>query len=273
MAVSVMTKSASISITHRPHVNTPAVSGALMTFNCSQLTVAGECKITGGATDSPAGWTLGWIQLQWIETNWGYYRGHTNNDGSCFLQRARPPARPAQACRDTLTVGAIFVDNNPGLDKMVATAGMPFPVKLTASFPDAPSDAFPLSRNNSLTGKMNYLREAQLEFHFCSVLSLRDPGGTFHHLKHFLWNVHWQGKFLPTNFSNLAAPWTITHKTSGIGNSAHVSPIYDGGPTDRRFRSIITTASTANCNSTAGHALAAPNTNESKTWKNFDVRR
>lgn len=273
MAISVVAGSASMTITQRPSVNPPRVGGTFMTFTSVDLKARGECQITGSAGDNPAGWTLGLIQLQWIETNWGYYRGQTNIDGSCFLQRARPPARPQQGCRDTLRNGAIFIDNNPGRDRTVATGGMPFPIKMTAEFPDAPGEAYPLTRANSLTHKVNFLREVQLEFHFCTTLSLRSPTGTFSHLKHFLWNVHWQARFQPTNFANLAAPWTITQTGGKLGNTANVSRIASGGPTDRKFTTILTTAGAPNCNITATNAANAPNSRESRVWDNFDVRR
>jgi hypothetical protein len=152
--------------------------GEFMTFPCQQgITISGQCKIKGDPGDNPEGWTLGLIQLQWIETNWGSYRGQSNSDGSCFLQRARPPARAAKGCRDTLGAGEIFVNNAPGLDRTVATAGTPFPIAMTAQFSDAPTDAYPLTRPNSLTGKANFLGEVQLEFHFCTILTLKDPAG------------------------------------------------------------------------------------------------
>ncbi len=273
MAISVVARSASMSITQHPRVNPPTVVGGSMRFTCTALNAGGECQITGAPGDNPVGWTLGLIQLQWIETNWGYYQGQTNTDGSCFLQRARPPARPAQGCRDTLTVGSIFVDNNPGLDRTTAVVGARFPIRMTARFPDAPGDAYSLTRVNSLTGRANFLREAQLEFHFCTVLSLRSPTGIFQHLKHFMWNVHWQAQFHPTNFANLAAPWTITLTGGALGNTANVSHIFDGGPTDRRFTGIITAAGVPNCNVTAANAANAPNSRESRIWENFDVRR
>ncbi len=261
-------------VRQRPTVAVPAVNGDLMGFTCGQdLQAAGECRITGAAGDNPGGWTLGLIQLQWIETNWGYYRGQSDRDGSVFLQRARPPARPAQGCRDTLAVGAIFVDNNPGLDRTVAAAGAPFPIHMTAAFFDGPSETYPLRRLNALTGRMNFLREVQLEFHFCTVLSLQDPAGPFRHLKHIYWNVHWQARFLPSNFANLAAPWNVTLEGGGIGNEANVSLIFDGGPNDPRFAGIITAPGAPNCNAVAGVEAGAPNIRESRKWDNFDVTR
>src|ERR1700730_10749774 len=150
MAITVVPGSASMLVEHRPNVAAPSVRGTDMTFTCrDRLRVSGKCRITGVPGDNPAGSTLGLIQLQWIETNWGDYRGQNQSDGSCFLQRARPPTRAAQGCRDTLAVGGILVDNNPGLDRTVATAGTPFPIDMTAVFFDGPGDSYPLTRLNS----------------------------------------------------------------------------------------------------------------------------
>jgi hypothetical protein len=275
MAITVVPKSALMKVTQRPTVARPVVNGTDMTFTCQhEIKISGRCKIKGDHGDNPAGWTLGLIQLQWIETNWGYYRGQFDHDGSCFLQRARPPARAAQGCRDTLGVGEIFVNNAPGLDRTVATAGTPFPIAMTAQFSDAPSDAYPLTRFNSLTGKTNFLREVQLEFHFCTILTLKDPVDNFRHLKHLLWNVHWQAQFRPTDFAHIAAPWTITPTGDAIGNTANVSnagDAYDGGPVERKFTEIATAPLAPNCNEVANDATGAPNTRESPVWHDFDV--
>ena len=75
---------------------------------------------------------------------------------------------------------------------------------MTATLSDGPHEFYALTRTNSRTGKMNFLREVQLEFHFCTILALMDPDpalqvralfGTenaFRYLKHVFWNVHWQ---------------------------------------------------------------------------------
>jgi len=133
---------------------------------------------------------LGLHQLKFIDTDWAYYRGKLNQDGSSFLQYSRPPPLPTGGCRDTLKVGGIFVDNNPGLDKTVVAAGASFPATMSAAFSDPPGRGFDLSRTNALTGKDNFLREAQTELHFCTVLSLQSAAGAFQHLKSVYWNVH-----------------------------------------------------------------------------------
>jgi hypothetical protein len=273
VAISIVPGSILVTVATRPGVNTPAVDGAFMTFTCSSgIRLTGECKITGSAGDNPAGWTLGIIQLKFVDTDWACYRGQSNGDGSSFLQYSRPPALPKGGCRDTLAVGGIFIDNNPGLDRTVATAGAVLPLKMSALLTDAPGRGFDLSRRNGLTTKTNYLREAQTELHFCTVLSLMSPGGVYQHLKSVYWNVHWQGRFLPSNFANLAAPWTINTTGGPLGNMANVSKIIDGRPTDGRFASIVTAAATPNCNAATNASYAAPNVRESTTiWANFDV--
>jgi hypothetical protein len=61
------------------------------------ISADGEVMVHGDAADSLVGWTFGFIQLERVETNWGYYRGQFNRDGSLFLQRGRRPARPSLA--------------------------------------------------------------------------------------------------------------------------------------------------------------------------------
>src|ERR1700730_11042496 len=274
MAITVVPGSVLMEVTQRPAVATPVVDGDNMAFLCQQgITISGRCKIDGGLGDNPEGWTLGLIQLQWIETNWGSYRGQSNNDGSCFLQRARPPARAAKGCRDTLEVGEIFVNNAPDLNRTVATAGTSFPIAMAAQFSDEPRDYYSLTHLNSLTSKTNFLREVQLEFHFCTILTLKDPTGNFRHLKHLLWNVHWQAKFHPTDYAHIAADWIITPDAMGsTANVSNAGNAYDGGPREPRFTAIATDPSAPNCNEVAGNAFSAPNTEESRVWHDFDVR-
>ncbi|MBZ5625009.1 MAG: hypothetical protein LAQ69_40850 [Acidobacteriia bacterium] len=246
------------------------MEGTSMAFNCTKITFHGECKITGTSADNPKGWTLGFIQLQFINTDWVYYRGQSNADGSSFLQFARPPALPKGGCRDTVTPGAIFIDNNTGHDRTVAKAGAAFPISMSAEFPDAPARIYDLSRKNGKTKKANFLQEAQIELHFCTVLSLMSPAGVYQHVKSVYWNVHWQYRFQPTNFGNLSASWTKT-PMGGLGNMAKVGKNVDGPPTDSRFSSIITSPATPNCNLLTVAAHRSPNVKESDTWVNFDV--
>jgi len=150
---------------------------------------------------------------------------------------------------------------------------------MTATFSDAPSESYPLTRFNTRTGKINFLREVQLEFHFCTILALMDPDparallalldleNAFRYLKHVFWNVHWQAKFLPTNFANIAARWTITRTGGALGNTVNVSHTFDGRPTDPRFAGIAAALLAPNCVQVATAAAGAPNTRENLKWE------
>jgi hypothetical protein len=294
MAITVVPGSAQMPVTKKPVLTIGKDdTNTNMTFTCVELVgdkmvfieverpieMRGRCKITGNPGDNPAGWTLGLIQLQWIETNWGYYQGEKDIHGSCFVQRGRPPARPVQGCRDTLAVGGILFDNKPGHDRTVATAGTPFPINMTATLSDGPHESYALTRTNSRTGQMNFLREVQLEFHFCTILALMNPDpllqvralldleNAFQYLKHVFWNVHWQAKFLPTNFASVAAPWTITRTGGALGNTVNVSPTYDGRPTDPRFAGISAALLAPNCLQAANAARDKPNIRENLKWE------
>jgi hypothetical protein len=271
--ISIDRSSARLRVTSRPTVNTPNLASPVMRFTSGGFQAAGEVSLNGVTLlDIPLGWSLGFIQAQWIETNWVYYRGQSNNHGSIFLQRARPPARPAQACRDTLgPVGDIFYDMQIGRGLSIALIPA-YPLKLTVTFADFPSESANLIETNTLTTQPNYLRECQLEFHFCTILTVRDPSNVFHHLKSVYWNMHWQARFQPWNFASaLTTPWTITLVDGG--NAGNVGNIIDGAPTDKRFTGVLTSAQTQNCNQVFRAAVASPNRAESRVWANFDVRR
>ncbi|HLJ46477.1 MAG TPA: hypothetical protein VKU01_10745 [Bryobacteraceae bacterium] len=276
MAISVVPGSGNIRLTNRPAVGAPVINDptADVTFPIAQqIRAVGSARFNIGAADPIAGWFLGWLQAQWIETNWGYYRGQTNGDGSAFYQRARPPARPSQACRDTFgPVGQIFYGVEP-TRRAVLPAG-PSPAGgalVSTNFNDGPSDTYPLSVTNNLTHKTNWLREVQLEFHFCTVLVVRDPAGNFTQLKSFYWNTHWQYRFHASVF-----PMTAAHTRSEAiagGVAANVGHVIEGAVTDRRFTGVLTSLQTQSCNDFAAAESANPNIRESRVWDNFDVRR
>jgi hypothetical protein len=227
-------------------------------------------NFSGAAGDNTAGWLVGWIQAQWIETSWGYYRGQSSNHGSEFHQRARPPARPAQACRDTLGPAAdIFYDTGFGL-RASLSGGAAFPRTVTVEFHDTPSEGDPISVNNALTQQPNFLREVQLELHICTVLVAKDPSGVFHQLKHIYWNLRWQYRFTPTAFPPGRATLTVAPIASGIGSD--VSRVFSGAATDRRFAHVLTSPQVCNCNQFADGARMSPNIRRLRVWENFDVR-
>ena len=200
MAISIISNSAEIRIVTRPRVLPPVINLADVSFPSSRILCGGSVNFSGAAGDNTAGWLVGWIQAQWIETSWGYYRGQTSNHGSEFHQRARPPARPGQACRDTLGPASdIFYDTGFGL-RAPLPGGAAFPRTVNVEFHDTPSEGYAISVNNALTQQPNFLREVQLELHFAPSSGGKDPSGVFHQLKHIYWNLRWQYRFTPTAF-------------------------------------------------------------------------
>jgi hypothetical protein len=219
------------------------------------------------------GWTLGFIQAEWVDTNWLYYRGEHNNDGSILFQRSRPPSRPVKACRDVDPATDIFYTDSWNLPAVKLTDSFPLTLKVDHS--DRPKDSCDGVVLNSKTGKNNFLREAQLEFLFCTVLTARDPTGRYFHLKSFYWNVRWQARFQPFSFASPMGVWHVTPTAGGQGQST--SGVIEGEPSDRRFKGILTDLAVPGCNALTplytnmppGHICR----HESNVWTSFDVRK
>src|SRR5437899_3793188 len=72
----------------------PTVVGGQALFQCSKIEATGSVTLIG--SQPAAGWALGFIQVEWVDTNWLYYRGKENDHGSIFFQRSRPPPPPHQ---------------------------------------------------------------------------------------------------------------------------------------------------------------------------------
>jgi hypothetical protein len=277
MTVSIVNNSARIVVTRQPTTNHPAIFASKMSFTSNYIAATGEVKLNCAPGDNASGWTAGFIQAQWIETNWCSYRGRNNSDGSIFLQRGRPPARATQACRDcvnSVPVNGIFYST--AATTTGGPAGMTNTQTLRFDFSDQPADSCNLIETNSLTGQPNYLAEAQFEFLFCTVLSVRDPSGAFHHLASFYWNVRWQAKFKPLTFGAVPA-FQIMSLSAGTG--AGTGPVIRGTPTDKRFTGVLTSPQHQSCNQVFQAATAATtvpsaqNRHESPIWTSFNVRQ
>lgn len=278
--------SSSFTVTRRPLIAPvqPTVSNGQRGANfslASGIEGVGTVVLNGAAGDSGAGWNVGFLQAQWIETNWLAYRGLTQADGSVFVQRARPPARPRQGCFDCLVAGAPFYGTGANPATLVPATGGPalpfvaplpaspgFPLTISAVHADFPGDFAPFSRRNGHTKKMNFLSEVQLEFHFCISLVVREPGGQLHFLQNLYWNVHWQNKFA---FANAAANPAVT--VVAAGTAANVGHVIAGRISDARFATVLTTPQTTNCNAIASTAEQRPNLTETAGWPLFNVTR
>jgi len=239
--------------------NVPNFAGGNANFSCAPMHCEGAVRFNGLPADDRTGWHVGWIQAQWIETNTGYYRGQFDRDGSISIQRGRPPVRMSQACRDTSgPVGDIFTDPTDPLEFQILLLADDFPCTVNVESNDHPGETYPLILTNAITNKPNFLQEVQLEFHFCTVLSVQDPTLNFHHLAAFYWNVHWQYRFLPRVFPNpLDAQWfPPTPVAGGIG--AHHSGVIEGTPTDKRFSGFLTSDQVSSCVDLANLETADP---------------
>ena len=78
-------------VTGHPAPGVPAIEGNGMFFTASPVRLSGFATLLGNAGDSALGWKVGFIQVQWVETNWCAYRGAASNDGSIFIQRGKMP--------------------------------------------------------------------------------------------------------------------------------------------------------------------------------------
>ena len=279
-------------------LNTPALAPVkiqaapapgVVAFSCSRfLEYVGDITFSDEKHRPGITWQVGFVQAEYIETNWGFYRGFRQTDGSVFVQRGRPPARPRQACNDSLFPGSPFsMTGNPHPFQTPSTGGPPLPLigSSTPNSPgntirifgfDGPDDSYDLTRTNATAkNAINTLFEAQLEFLFCTALIGRSSAGDLRFLKHFYWNVRWQTQLNPAPI----AGGIPTPNPPGKGNGTNVGPIIDGEPTDGRFLPLLKYPQSTNCNTLAGNAGAAilkpgsPNVRERSDWSLVDVRR
>ncbi|HWF46649.1 MAG TPA: hypothetical protein VG168_06570 [Bryobacteraceae bacterium] len=278
MAISIVPGSGKITKIQGGKSVAPTISGGIANFSVRpSMHTEGEVQFNGLPGDPIAGWHVGWIQAEWVETNWANYEGQFNGDGSMFLQRGRAPARAIQACRDTSgAVATIFTDpTDPREFQNLVARRFPQTVKVQSN--DPPGERYRTIENNFRTGKPNFIQEVQLEFHFCTILTVQDPTGAFHHQAHFYWNAHWQFRFRPTAFpAPTDAQWTI-HAVPG-SNTSGVSHAFAGAPNDRRFTAVLTTPQRSSCVDLAGISETAVRTRgnasrrEFAVWTPVDVR-
>jgi len=259
-------------VTARPIVNAPVIDGANMRFTSTQIGLSGFATLLGSPGDSAMGFNVGFIQAQYVETNWCSYRGAASANGSILVQRGRAPARSQRACRDCVdgtSVTSIFYNTNVAFGEIApGNRGQPFPQVLRVRHFDQPAETCPLRLRNTLTGQMNLLHEAQLEFLFCALLSVKDPFARFRHLMGVYWNTRWQYTFQQPGFRPIINP---------AGTGSTVGTPFRGDPSDLRFASVLTSpAETKSCNDIFRAAAGAfnpgsPNRHESRVWTDFSV--
>lgn len=297
MSVSVVPGSVKINVFDSPKAEDPeaplrsirpfgptAPEPFLAGFQCTPISMGGEAKLTGSTSEIEA-CKLGFIQMQFVETFWCYYRGRANTDGSMLIQRGLPPARSQQVCRDCFDKYTSSIFYNMDLN------GQPQPpIKnphlISCTIEDQPSASAFLGQQNSMTGAANWLHEAQLERHFCAVLTLLTPDGKYHHLASRYWNVRWQAIFAPKDFdAPFSKGWNVRPVKGGMGSG--VSKTILGPPGDHRFAKLLTTPGVPICNDLIkGATVIVDNMRldrtvnpdfdkrtrrEASTWKSFNV--
>jgi hypothetical protein len=271
MAISVVPSTDVIVPIGAPSVKQPATksegtNAGEMVFDTNLVVFNGSVTLRADAGDNVGGTTLGWIQIEFAETNWGIYMGAADNDGSCLERRDSN----FQPCRDTSQRGGIFFDGSArGLDQFSIPPGtivpsnspsQTFPMAVT--FKDAPDIGFMLQNSNHLTHKMNFLKEVLVEMKFCTVLTLRWPNNDFKPLRHIFWSVKY-------HYFCLRAEGAARWATQPIQPSVTVGQNLPGAPTTS-WASQLTDRHAANCLAVSGAVMQQPAKTFQPHWFDFN---
>ena len=206
-------------------------------FESPTLDANGSMRLRGTAGESVAGWTLGFIQLKYIGTNYARYRGAADRNGSILVTGSNQIV-----CRDTdLGSTEVWYDslNSGGATGPTGTnqlaAGTVIP---RTGFLDVPAHLFDqpdrwwhsVEKNSSVARHPdNFLYHVDIGLAFCTMLVAQDPSNKFYLLKHFYWNVRWEQMFTVDGSGKVVAGRTI-HLQQNIQR-----PTHSGNPMDRRF--------------------------------------
>jgi hypothetical protein len=244
------------------------IAAGVASFTTQEITTTGSVNLIGSPGDTAAGWARGFFQLQFIETNRARYRGLTAADGSVLVSRDRPPSRLQQLCRDTTLPGQFFYfpPGEPNVTMTVLPAGTVLPpggsLMLAATFFDSPKENYPATQPNASWAppRANLLHSVALGFAFCTVLTAREPGGSFHFLKHFYWNCRWDVHFSPAGGGASVA---VSSAQMNLNLQHHV---HSGVPNDTRFNQAhLLNPGLPVCNTVADAALPG-NIQLSTSW-------
>lgn len=217
--------------TATPHPGTPGD----VTCQCPGISATGSVVLRGTPGESLAGWALGYIQLKFIATDYARYRGAAMGDGSVRVTRSNQIL-----CRDTdeaspeLWYDPISWGIYGARGTRVLPAGTVVPAggefTLTSGLGDAPRRSFDAQVANSVTHAQNFIHHLDVGLQFCSMLTAREPGGRYHVLKHFYWNVRWE-LHLTRDAAGLPAVQRVDHLQLNVQRTVH-----SGVPEDARFR-------------------------------------
>jgi hypothetical protein len=70
-----------------------AIAGNKVFFACDTISATGTVNLTGAVGDNASNWELGFLQAQWVETNWGHYKADWTNGAAAPSQRHSRHAR------------------------------------------------------------------------------------------------------------------------------------------------------------------------------------
>lgn len=216
----------------RPHGGPPGFN-----FQSPTIDANASMRLKGTPGESVAGWTLGFIQLKYIGTDYARYRGATDHAGSVLIT-----SNNQIVCRDTddastevwydsLNAGGATGPN--GTNKLAAGTVIP-----PGGFLDVPAHLFDqpsrewksVVGNTSVAGTPNnFLHHADIGLAFCTMLLAQDPANKFHMLRHFYWNVRWEQMFNVDGTGKVVAGRTV-HMQHNIQR-----PVHTGNPMDHRF--------------------------------------
>ena len=211
----------------------------LIGFDSPGIKAAGSVVLRGRPGEDLAGWALGYIQLKFIATDYARYRGNTVAEGSVLISSSN-----LVLCRDTDEgtdelwydlIGARIV-NGRGTLSLPAGTVMPASGQftLTSGFGDGPQRGFFNSTKNTATRADNFLYHADVGLQFCTLLTARDPGGNYHVLKHFYWNIRWEAHFQRDRLGVPQVRRPADHLQLNIQRTVH-----SGIPNDPRFKSRV----------------------------------
>lgn len=206
-------------------------------LNSPTIDADASMRLTGNAGEDVANWTLGFIQLKYIGTDHARYRGATVRHGSSLVTNSNQIV-----CRDTdvgstevwydsLKSGGTLGPN--GTNKLAAGTVLP-----AAKFLDVRAHLFDnpgrywdsVRTNTAVVGHPdNFLHYAVGELLFCTMLVAQEPGGTFHLLKHFYWNVIWEH-----TFKRDGAGKVVLDKAIRLQQNVQ-TPTHTGNPHDPKF--------------------------------------
>ena len=250
----------------RPQIAVTPGANASIDCTCNgQISASGTVDLTGSPGESVAGWTLGYIQMMFVNTDYTRYRGATVRDGSMLLTQ-----NTQRLCRDT-DPAQVDVWYDPaaqgvtgGRGTFVAPAGAVIAPNgrftLTSGYNDAPGDSNPAVQNNAITGSQNFAHKVHWAFAFCMILTAREPAPrrSFHFLKHCYWNVRWEA-----NFTRNAAGIPVMNRTADLLQLNVQRRIHSGSPSDPRFRGRETNMSLPVANNVA---VAAARIRSARDW-------